>query len=377
MKYSMKNRLRSSAFSSFLSSLIAIAAGLLVGFIVLLITNPSQALGGFATILLGGFTGGAKGVGNVFYFATPIIMTGLSVGFAFKTGLFNIGASGQLIAGGYAAVLVGVTMPSLGPSQWIVALLAAMIAGAFWALIPGILKAFFNVHEVISGIMMNYIGMYMVNALVVETVYDSLRNQSLPVKATANIPTFGLDKVFPDSSLNGGFLIAILLVIVIYVILNKTVFGYELKACGYNQDASRYAGINAKKNLVLSLVIAGALAGIAGGIMYLTRSGKFIEVIDVLAVEGFTGIPVALLGLSNPIGILFSGIFISYITNGGFYMQLYNFVPQIIDIIISIIIYFSAFALIVKNFFDKYTLRSGNKTGPAETKKQRRGKING
>lgn len=377
MKYGLRQRLRSSAFSSFLSSLIAILAGLFVGFIVLLITNPAQADAGFLTIFLGGFSGGLQGLGNVFYLATPIIMTGLSVGFAFKTGLFNIGASGQLIVGGYAAVLVGVLMPSLGGVHWIVALLAAMAAGALWAFISGLLKAFFNVHEVISGIMLNYIGMYMVNGLVMGTVYDSLKNQSLPVMETANIPTFRLDQVFPNSTINGGILIAIVFVVVIHIILNKTVFGYELKACGYNRDASHYAGINAKKNIVLSMVIAGALAGVAGGLIFLTRSGKFIEVVDVLAPEGFTGIPVALLGLSNPIGILFSGIFISYLTSGGFYMQLYDFVPEIIDIIISIIIYFSAFSLIVKNFFDKYTLRSGKENDKPKPKRQRRGKING
>jgi general nucleoside transport system permease protein len=366
MKKDVNRRFRLSALSSLTSSLIAIVAGLVVGFIVLLITNPSQAPGGFLTIFLGGFTGGAQGIGNVFYLATPIIMTGLSVAFAFKTGLFNIGASGQLIVGGYVAVLIGVTMPGLGEGQWIVAILGAMVAGALWAFIPGLLKAYFNVHEVISCIMMNYIGMYAVNGLVAETVYDSLKNQSMPVKQTALLPSFGLDQVFKGSSINCGIIIAIFFVIVLYIVLNKTVFGYELKACGFNRDASRYAGINARKNIVLSMVIAGAMAGVAGALMYLSRSGKYIEVVDVLVNEGFMGIPVALLGLSNPIGVLFAGLFISYIYSGGFYLQLYNFVPQIIDIIISIIIYFSAFALIVKNFFDRYRLRSVKKPKPDE-----------
>ncbi len=351
-----------STFASASSSIIAILAGLLVGLIILLITNPSQAFGGFITILKGGFTGGPKGIGNIFFHATPIIMTGLSVGFAFKTGLFNIGTPGQLIVGGYAAILVGVTMPQLGAVHWLVALLAGMLAGALWAFLPGLLKAFFNVHEVISSIMMNYIGMYAVNAMVKETVFDSTRSQSLPVKPSANIPTLGFEELFNGSSLNGGFVVAIIFVIVLYIILNKTVFGYELKACGYNADASLYAGINAKRNIVLSMVIAGAMAGVAGGLMFLANSGKFIEVVDVLAAEGFMGIPVALLGLSHPIGVLFAGIFISYITTGGFYMQLYDFVPQIIDIIIAIIIYFSAFALIVKNLFDRYAIRSARAT---------------
>ncbi len=347
-----------TTFSSITASIVAILVGLLVGFIILLITNPQQAPAGILTILQGGFPGGAKGIGNVLYLATPIIMTGLSVGFAFKTGLFNIGTPGQLIAGGYVAVLIGVTLPQLGPVHWVVAVLAAMLAGALWAIVPGLLKAYFNVHEVISCIMMNYIGMYAVNALVKETVYNSMRNMSLPVKETANIPTLGLNELFKGSSLNGGFVIAVIFVIILYIILNKTVFGYELKACGFNAHASIYAGINAKKNIVLSMAIAGAMAGVAGGLIYLAGSGKYIEVVDVLAAEGFNGIPVALLGLSHPVGVLFAGLFVSYITNGGFYMQQYNFVPQVIDIIIAIIIYFSAFVLLVKNFLDRYALRS-------------------
>lgn len=359
----MRNRLKQRFISltglwSLTASVVAIIAGLLVGFIILLITNPQQAPMGILTILEGGFPGGAKGIGDVFYLATPIIMTGLSVGFAFKTGLFNIGTPGQLIAGAYVAVLIGVKMPFLGPVHWLVALLAAMLAGGVWALIPGLLKAFFNVHEVIASIMMNYIGMYTVNLLVKETVYNSFRNQSLPVQASANIPTLGFDQIFKGSSLNGGFVIAVLFVILLYIILNKTVFGYELKACGFNSDASIYAGINAKRNIVMSMVIAGAMAGVAGGLIYLANSGKYIHVEDILAAEGFNGIPVALLGMSHPIGVLFAGLFVSYITNGGFFMQQYNFVPQVIDIIIAIIIYFSAFVLLVKNFLDKVSLRS-------------------
>jgi simple sugar transport system permease protein len=357
MKKKLAWLLNPSTAASFMSSILAIVAGLFVGFIILLITNPAQASGGFATILRGGFTGGAKGIGNIFYLATPIIMTGLSVGFAFKTGLFNIGASGQLIVGGYVAVVIGVLLPQLGAVHWIVALLGSMLAGALWAFIPGLLKALFNVHEVISSIMMNYIGMYAVNALVVETVYDSLRAQSLPVAASAEIPKLGLNELFGGSSVNGGFFIAVLFVIVLYIILSKTTFGYELKACGFNPDAAQYAGINSKRSIILSMMIAGAMAGVGGGLIYLAGSGKFIEVVDILAAEGFTGISVALLGLSHPIGILFSGLFISYIYNGGFYLQLYDFVPEIIDIIIAIIIYFSAFALIVRQVIQRYQLK--------------------
>ncbi len=337
----------------FLSSIFAIIIGLLCGLVIMLFSNSAQSLQGFQVILTGGFYEGPKSLGQVLYFSTPIMLTGLSVGFAFKTGLFNIGASGQYIVGAFAAVMIGIYGDVLGPFQWVVALVAAFAAGGLWALLTGVLKAYLNVHEVITSIMMNYIGMYMVNALVFEFAYDSLKNQSLPVDKTAVIPKMGLDNVFPGSSINGGIIIAVLAALLIYIILNKTKFGYELKACGYNKDASRFAGINEKRTIVLSMAIAGALAGLGGGIAYLAGAGKHIEVLDVLAADGFTGISVALLGLSNPIGIIFSGIFIAYITVGGFYLQLFNFVPEIINIIIAMIIYFSAFALAVQMIFNR------------------------
>ena len=197
--------------------------------------------------------------------------------------------------------------------------------------------------------MMNYIGMYLVNYLVTLTVYDMLKNQSQNIPPSGTIPNMGLNAIFKGSSANGGFFIAILTVIIIYIILSKTTFGFELKACGLNKEASRYAGINEKRNIILSMVIAGALAGLGGGLLYLSGVGKHIEVVDILAEEGFMGIPIALLGLSHPFGILIAGIFIAYITVGGFYMQMHDFTPEVIEMIISSIIYFSAFALMFRS----------------------------
>lgn len=355
--------IRSDGFNSAMSSIFAILIGLAFGFIVLLVSNPSQAVRGFGIILEGGFSTGAKGVGQVLYFATPLILTGLSVGFAFKTGLFNIGAPGQFIMGAFAAVLVGVKCTFLpAPFHWIVALLAAAVVGGLWALIPGILKAYYNVHEVISTIMMNYIGMYLCNMLVKLYIYDSNKSMSQNCLESADLPKWGLDNVFVNvtgtykdiSTVNGGIVIAIIVAILIYVILNKTIFGYELKACGFNSSASKYAGINEKRNIILSMVISGALSGLGGGLLYLSgANGRHIKVVDVLAIEGFNGIPVALLALSNPIGIIFSAIFISYLTLGGNYLQTLNFMPEVIDIIIACIIYFSAFALFFKSILPK------------------------
>lgn len=313
---------------------------------------------------MGALQNGTDGFGKVLYYATPIMLTGLSVAFAFKTGLFNIGAAGQFMIGAYAGVYVGVKFTSLGSAHWVVALLAATLVGALWAAIPGILKAYCNINEVISSIMLNYTGMYLVNYLIKSdsALYNTLKNESNPVAETAVIPKFGLDKIFsPSTGVGGGFLIAILAVIIIYVLLQKTTFGYELKAVGFNREASKYAGINEKRGIIISMLIAGALAGLAGGILYLGGSGKYMEVVDVLAAEGFNGIPVALLGLSNPIGVAFAAIFIAYIGQGGFYLQSLTFAPEIIDIIIAVIIYFSAFALILQNMITSYTKKRRNK----------------
>lgn len=346
------------------SSIFSIVIGLLFGFIVLLISNPAEAGDGFAIILKGGFSTGAKGMGQVLYFATPLIMTGLSVGFAFKTGLFNIGAAGQFIMGAFTAVYIGVKWTFLpAPWHWIVAIIGAALIGGLWALIPGLLKAYLNVHEVIATIMMNYIGMYLANYLVKLFIYDSTKSLSMNTAETAVLPKGGLDYIFYNplgstkdmSTVNCGIWIAIGIAIVVYIILNKTTFGYELKACGYNPYASKYAGINEKRNIVLSMVIAGMLAGLGGGLLFLSgANGRHIKVVDVLAAEGFNGIPVALLGLSNPIGIIFSAIFISYITQGGNYLQTLDFVPEVIDIIIAIIIYFAAFSLILRSLLPRY-----------------------
>ena len=365
----MKKR-KSGALSSIVSSLMAIVLGLLVGLIVLLIADAENAWPGFVAIVTGGLSS-MKNLGQVLYYATPIIMTGLSVGFAFKTGLFNIGASGQYMMGAFVAVYVGVKFTFLpGHLHWIVAILAAALMGAIWGAIPGIMKAFCNVNEVITCIMMNYIGLNLMNLLIRSTLYDRARTQSLQPTADAVLPKLGFDKIFVSgtttpSSVNSGILIAILLGIVVYIVIQKTTFGYELKACGFNRDAAKYAGINEKRSIVLSMVIAGLLAGVGGALYYLSGAGTGIPLSDEVAAEGFNGIPVALLGMSNPIGIIFSGIFIAYLTVGGLSMQIYGFAPQVISIITAVIIYFSAFALFFKLFLAKFLRRSRTgKDGP-------------
>ena len=345
----MKNLLKKDGASSFVSALAAVVMGLIVGFLVLLVASPSNALSGFGMIVTGGLSD-MKNFGQVLYYATPIIMTGLSVAFANKTGLFNIGGAGQYMVGAFVAVYIGVKWTFLPAGlHCLVAVLGAALAGALWGAVPGLMKAYCNVNEVISCIMMNYIGLNLVNLLVRQTIFNSAYNQSYQPADSAELPKMGFDKIFvagaTPSSVNAGIVVAILIGIVMYVVINRPKFGYELKACRLNPEAARYAGINEKRSIVLSMVIAGALAGIGGALYYLSGAGTGIAITEELAAEGFNGIPVALLGMSNPIGAIFAGIFISYLKVGGQAMQSLGLAPQIIDIITSVIIYFAAFAL--------------------------------
>jgi simple sugar transport system permease protein len=266
----------------------------------------------------------------------------------------------------FASILVGVKWSFLPTAlQCTAALLAGTLAGALWGLIPGMLKALRNVHEVISCIMMNYIGMYLVNHLIKQTrIYDQLRNMTRRMPSGADLPKLGLDTIFSTttaqgsvrpSSVGSGILIAIAVCMLLYIVLEKTKFGYELKSCGFNRDAARYAGINESRGVMLSMAIAGALAGLGGALIAQAGAGRGIAVVDVLANEGFQGIPVALLGLNNPIGIMFSGFLIAYLTQSGFLLQRLDFAPEIIEIIVAVIIYFSALALLLKSAIQYFT----------------------
>jgi simple sugar transport system permease protein len=343
----IKRIFKSKSFSAFTSALLAIFLGLVIGFIVMLIAKPERAVAAIQKILFYGFTD----LGNVFYFATPILMTGLAVGFAFKMGLFNIGASGQYTAGMFCAMYVGF-MWKLPPGiHWIVCVLAGMVGGMLWGMIPGIFKAFLNVNEVITSIMFNYIGTYLVDMLIKgnSKMYVTTTTRSAYLPRTAQLPSLGVK----NSSVNISIFFAIGLAILLFIILNKTTFGYELKATGYNKHASKYAGMKGTKNIILTMMIAGGLAGLGGAFAILAPStiagsSQTYEPINVIAANGFNGIAVALLGNSSPLGIIFSSVFISHIQRGGSQTSILGFKPEIIDVVISIIIYFSAFSLIMK-----------------------------
>ena len=346
-----KRALRIPGSTSILASLISIGVGLVVGLILLFVLNARAAGGAFLSLITAGFRSSDK-FAKVLYQAAPLIMTGLSVGFAFKTGLFNIGATGQYTIGS-AFALIGAIQFQL---PWYICLLLALIGGAIWGIFPGLFKALFNVNEVITSIMFNWIAMFAVNLtinnlpMMLAKYWGGAQMDRTANLADANpgalIPRLGLDTLMKSNYMNISIFIAIAFAILAWIILSKTTFGYELKACGYNRNASVYAGINAKRNIVLSMVIAGAFAGVGGGLYFLAGTGQYTLLKQLLA-AGFNGIPVALLATSNPIGTIFSAFFVSYIQVGGDAMQP-DFVKEIIDIIISVIIYLAAFALLTR-----------------------------
>ena len=338
---------------SFLSSVVALIVGLLIGLVILLISNSDAAFGAFMTIITHGVSD-LRVLGNVLSGATPIILTGLSVAFAFKTGLFNIGATGQFTLGAFAVVFISRELTALPPMpRMIFALFAATAIGALWGAIPGLLKAFRNVHEVITCIMTNYIAMFLVTFLVDTFTFETAQGRSYPAAAEARLPTAGLDTIFGTarpSTLDIGIIIAVLAAILVYIILDKTVFGYELKACGFNSNAAKYAGINQNRNIVSAMMIAGALAGLGGGVAYLGVQALRLDIVNALLQEGFVGISVAFLGMNHPIGVVFAGILISYLSTGGAQIQAAGFAVEVVSIVIAIIIYFCAFVLIIKTF---------------------------
>lgn len=337
-------------------SIIAILFGLLFGLILMFIVNPEQALEGFLIILKGGFNRGLSSIGDMIFYSVPVILTGLSVAFAFRTGLFNIGATGQMTVGAYVAVYIGVRWGFLGDIHpllhWGVAMLGATLMGGFWGLIPGLLKAYRNVNEVVSSIMLNYIAMYAVTMWIKNNIYNQTYSRALDIQLTSITPYLNLQYLFPGSIITGSIVVAILIALFIHVLLNRTTFGFELKAVGFNLNASRYAGINAKRNLALSMAISGAIAGIAGAVIFL-RMGKHMKPENVLLAEGFTGIAISLLGFSNPFGVIAAGLFYGSLQQGGYYLQLLTFKPEIIDIIIAVIIYSSALGLALQQFASK------------------------
>lgn len=382
---------RADSLKTVASSLISILIGIIFGGVLLFIVSlfnsdtmsPATAWEGFRIVLAGIFNTGrdldAGGIltfgfnsrlfGDMLFRATPLIMTGLSVALAYKTGLFNIGAPGQYLMGTMSAIVVALSLDtSKIPAGlvWILAFLTAAVAGALWGCIPGFFKAFLNVNEVITSIMTNWIAANLVTIIFDNSKFRNMTDYGkvgYTLKLNSNgvaSPKMGLDKLLGGSNANVGIVIAIVIAIFIYIMINKTTFGYELKACGSNKFAAKYAGMNEKRNIVLSMAIAGALSGIGAALYYLQGDIEFFwNTSMTLPNEGFNGIPVALLAICNPMGTVFAGLFMAYLTISG--NQLSAFTPYneyMASIIVAVIVYLSAFSLFFKGLLDKKKKRA-------------------
>ena len=391
----MKNTLLSfygkDSTKKLLSSLISILVGLFVGAVVVVIVGlckdtitPAGIWDGVRLIFAGILSTGrdaagqlswgfnSTSLGNMLFRATPLIMTGLSVAVANKTGLFNIGAPGQYLMGTLVSLVIALGIPSESVPVgliWLLSFLGSSLAGAVWGSIPGMLKAFLNINEVLACIMTNWIAANLVTWLFDISNFKNMAEGTKTgyiYKTTFNgvsTPKLGLDKIFPDSQVNGGILIAVLVAIAMYIIMTKTTLGYELKACGSNRHAARYAGINDKRNIVLSMAIAGSLAGGGAALYWLSGNTEFFwSTYQALPAVGFNGIPVALLAINNPIGVIFSGIFMAMLNIVGQQLTgLTAYNEYITDVIIAVIVYLSAFSLVIRGL-----LAGKNKTGGSD-----------
>ena len=391
------------------ASLLSILIGLVVGSLVILIVGLTSksistegAWEGIRLIFAGIFSTGrdATGVlswgfnptsvGNMLFRATPLIMTGLSIAVAYKTGLFNIGAPGQYLMGTMVSLMLALSLPTetMGAFLvWLIAFLGGMLAGALWGAIPGLLKAFLNINEVLACIMTNWVAANLVTWLFDISNFKNMvegTKSGYIYKTTYNgvaTAKLGLDKLFPGSQVNAGILVAVLFAIVMYILINKTTLGYQLKACGSNRHAARYAGIKDKRNIVLSMAIAGSMAGGGAALYYLSGNTEFFwSTYQSLPATGFNGIPVALLAVNNPIAVIFTAIFMSMLDIIG--LQLTNLTAYneyITDVIIAAIVYLSAFALVIRMMIAPKKKRSAEpetegavtaeKAGNADTEK--------
>ncbi|MGL5617382.1 MAG: ABC transporter permease [Sarcina sp.] len=339
-------------------ALIAVLLGMVVGGILMILVDNNPVEG--YTYLVKGGTMNLERIGNTIATATPLILTGLSVAFAFRTGLFNIGAPGQVLVGGISALAVGFTLDLPKAVILPIMILAAALGGALWGVIPGALKAKFNVNEVVSSIMMNWIAYWVVFYAIPAYFKGGTETESMTLPKTASLQVEWLSNLFNGSFINLGIFIALIAVMVVAFILNKTTLGYELKAVGFNRHAAEYAGISVNRNIVLSMMISGALAGL-GGLAHYAGNANIMQ-IGVLPSQGFDGIAIALLGASNPFGVLFAALFFGMLYIGtGFMSVMTTIPPEIAETIIAIIIYFAATSIVVENLMDKYNLKRKQK----------------
>lgn len=336
--------------------LISILAGLLVGMIILGVSGygPFILLSG----MFKGMFGSVYNFGNFIAMSVPLILTGLSVGFAYKTGLFNIGAEGQFQVATITSSVVAVNSDLPFGLSILVAVLAGMIAGSLWAAVPGVLKAYYQINEVVVTIMMNWIAFYITNYYILNYFHQEKTTSQTPVVPTENTLDIGfLDTLTNGSRLNAGIFIAVLAVIVYWYVLQKTKFGYEIKAVGHSADGARYAGINSRARIIQTMLISGAFAGLAGATYALTAP-YYQATLSSFRGFGFDGIAVAMLGQLGGIGIFFSGLLLGALRSAT--PQLNGVPSEVSDVIIGVIIIFSALGpIIIKKIVDKRGAKDG------------------
>ncbi|MBE1553402.1 ABC transporter permease [Sporosarcina limicola] len=337
--------------------IISIILGLLVGAVVMLFSGYNPINGYIA--LWNGVFEDSYAIGETIRQISPYILAGLAVAFAFRTGLFNIGVEGQLIVGWFAAAYVGVTFELPAIIHIPFALLAAAAAGALWGLVPGLLKAKFGVHEVIVTIMMNYIALHSVNALIKTVSGGNYKTD--PIKETASLRSEFLANLTDFSTLHYGILVALAMVVVMWFILEKTKTGFELKSVGFNDHASQYAGMNVNKNIVLSMVISGAFAGLGGAMEALGTFGYMATLAGFTGI-GFDGIAVALLGANTPLGVIFGASLFGSLKYGAGNMPNAAGIPiEIVSIVIALIIFFVASGYIIRVGLQRMNKKKGAK----------------
>ena len=357
-KNQSQNFLSKPAVQSTLAALLCIVVGLLIGYIALLIINPAGATQAIITILKNYFTYPSKAaamkyLGNTLVKAAPLLMCALSIQFCYQAGLFNIGAAGQYVAGAGAALYFALALHM----PWIVCLLAALVAGGVFGIIVGLLKSYLNVNEVISGIMLNWIGLYSVNMLLsgVKEVASPYTVNVANENPSAILPSMGLDKLFSNNKyVTIAIPLAVLIAILLKIILSQTVFGYEIKATGIAKDAAKYSGMKEKRNVIITLFIGGALAGLGASFLFLSGYEQWSVTQSSVPGMGFNGIAATFLGGLDPIGTIFASYFIQHITSGGSYLDKNIYPSQISDFISAIIIYLCGFVLFFKLYLNNY-----------------------
>ena len=347
-----KNIWKNNGIQSLLASLACVVLGMLLGYIVLLFINPDGAGEAVATIIKNFLTYSrpetqAKYFGNTLVKTAPLLMCALAILFAYKVGLFNIGVAGQYCAG----IAVSLYAALAWHWGWLPCMLLAMLGGAVLGTISGLLKSYCNVNEVISGIMINWITLYLTNMLLTKVKEDTspytyVLQHNNP---SAVLPSLGLGRFFNNNQYVGlAIPLAVLIAIVVWVVLEKTRFGYELRATGNNKNAAKYCGMAEKRNIILTLAISGMLAAMGASMLYLTGYEQWQCSTSSVPGMGFNGIAAAFLGGLNPIGTILASFFIQHITAGGAYVDKSMYCAQISDLISAIIIYLCGFVLFMQ-----------------------------